>query len=357
MINNIFESKINSLISDSKFLKLKSLQNQSNLFSNLAVSHLELWHSAFLKWLINPNSDLSLSSFPLKRFLFMIVNQGRVKKENYKVTLDIGDIETLNLSNMIFQNEYSFKNNNDIGKIDIIGMNDELRMIIENKVKSGENKDQTVKYFDYGKSSSENHTYNLFIFLCPDDSIIPKSDHFISVNYQDVCDYVIKPCLEHPKINSEEAYLLTQYLHNLAKPIKGNKVMALPNKELCEKIYQAHKEVLDEIFLSIKGEAPKGKTDKDKIKTFEVTLTKLVDKKVLDISDILWVNYKGKEYTANIEKINDKIEIKFNNNFFFSLTAAGNEITGTNLNGWNFWSAKDKEGKDKGSLSDLRKKV
>ena len=45
---NSLDREINELLIDKNFLKLKNIQNKSNLFEILAVSHLELWHSAFI---------------------------------------------------------------------------------------------------------------------------------------------------------------------------------------------------------------------------------------------------------------------------------------------------------------------
>lgn len=124
----IIEEKINELLMDPNFLKLSSLQQKSNLFSNLAVSHLEMWHSAFVKWLINPQSDLGLGTFPLKRFLYMVIYQGRVSSTNEKMDMNLAQIENLFLENMEFVAEEKFGE----GRLDILGMSDEVRIIIEN---------------------------------------------------------------------------------------------------------------------------------------------------------------------------------------------------------------------------------
>lgn len=84
--------KLNRLLTDANFLLLKSLQSKSNLFETLAVSHLEMWHSAFVKWLIDPSSDLGLSTFPIKRFLYMIAYHGKMSErinESFKLELTI----------------------------------------------------------------------------------------------------------------------------------------------------------------------------------------------------------------------------------------------------------------------------
>ncbi len=69
--------------------------------------------------------------------------------------LDLADIETIQLEDMTFENEFSYVDNGDTGRIDIIGANENVRIIIKNKVKAAEGKDQTSKYFEYANKSSE----------------------------------------------------------------------------------------------------------------------------------------------------------------------------------------------------------
>ena len=341
---------------DPNFLKLSSLQQKSNLFSNLAVSHLEMWHSAFVKWLIDPQSDLGLGTFPLKRFLYMVIYQGRVSSAVEKIDMNLAQIENLSLENIEFVAEEKFGE----GRLDILGMSDELRIIIENKIKANESKDQTKKYWTYGKKTTENFLYDLYIFLSPDESQIPKCSHFIQITYQDLNDYVIRPCINHPEIKQESKFLLEQYTYNLRKPLKnGGKVMALANKELCKKIYEAHREALEEIFLSVKGEAPELSTTRDKIKTYTVTLEDMIEQGLLNKEDRLVADYKGNHYRAELVNEGDEIKIKLlhDGNCYGSVSKAASAITEMSMNGWAFWNVQSMDGVNKGKLRDLRDKL
>lgn len=359
---------INKLLTDDNFLLLESLQKKSNLFEDLAVSHLELWHSAFVKWLIDPSSGLGLGTFPLKRFLYTVIYKGKINEEN-RSKLTILEIENKNLDlenkalgldNMDFKLE---KQTSKYGRIDIYAENkpvnemdkSTLRLIIENKVKAKEGADQTQRYYDYSQVNNDDYQDTLLIFLCPehDRFQVPKCDKFYRINYQDICDYVIKPCLKHPDLKLENKFLLEQYLYNLKKRVKGIKPMAYPNKDICEKIYEAHKDVLEEIFLSVKGEAPQTKTIREKTYSNDLTLTNLVEKNFLDINDELLGDYKGQRYQAKLEKVNNKVIIKFNDGRIFnSPSSAAKEITNYAMNGWVFWGVDGK-----GTLEDLRDKL
>lgn len=354
----IFNRKINKLLTDANFLLLGSLQSKSNLFETLAVSHLEMWHSAFIKWLIDPNSNLGLGTFPLKRFLYTVVYHGKLKDWEQKgITLDLATIENIKIEDMTFENEYAYTDDEKRGRIDIIGLNEKLRIVIENKIKAEETADQTIRYFKYLSKSSQNYEYDLLIYLTPSEAHLPKCEQFISITYQDICDFVIKPCIENPLIKEENLFLLKQYLSNLGKPIKGGRVMALPNKDICEKIYEVHKEVLDEIFLSVKGEAPRELYKHDKITTFNRTLTQMVRKNVLKLDDILFSQYKGQEYLASLTDDKEIIKIKVNDEFYEAPSTAASAITKTSVNGWDFWRVKDNGNRQKGTLGELREKI
>lgn len=352
----IIEEKINELLMDPNFIKLSSLQKKSNLFSNLAVSHLEMWHSAFVKWLIDPQSDLGLGTFPLKRFLYMVIYQGRISSETEKIDMNLAQIENLSLEDMQFVTEEKFGE----GRLDILGMSDEVRIIIENKIKANEGKDQTNKYWTYGKKTTENFLYDLYIFLSPDESQIPKCSHFIQITYQDLNDYVIRPCINHPEIKLESKFLLEQYTYNLRKPLKnGGKVMALANKELCKEIYEVHREALEEIFLSVKGEAPELPMTKDRIKTYTVRLEDMIEEGLLNLEDILVADYKGNHYKAELVKEEDGIKIRLmhNGNCYGSVSKAASAVTEMSINGWVFWNVQSMEGINKGKLRDLRSQL
>lgn len=73
--------KINEFLTDQNVLLLESMQSNSNLFETLAVSHIELWHTAFIKWVLDPKSNLNLNSYPLKRFLYTVIYHGNVSEE------------------------------------------------------------------------------------------------------------------------------------------------------------------------------------------------------------------------------------------------------------------------------------
>jgi hypothetical protein len=247
------QNEINKLLSDNSFNTLKAEQNSFNIFETLGVSHLELWHSGVIKWVLNPKSNLDLGDWPLKRFFSLLVIEGESKKA--ELSFDIADIEGFDLGNMNIENEKYFSSpTGESGKFDIHGEDDRFRLVIENKVQSKEGKDQTIKYYRHIKGLSDGKA-NILVFLTPDSTQEPKSQFFIKITYQGLCDYVLKPCYNNMK-ESESKYILGHYINNLGKPLKeGNEfsIMALPNKEQCTELYQRYKGIFEVMFENLKS--------------------------------------------------------------------------------------------------------
>ena len=88
-------------------------------------------------------------------------------------------------------------------------------------------------------------------------------------------------------------------------------------------------------------------------------LEQLIEKNVLDLTDNLLANYKGKEYTAQLKarESESSVTIIYNDIEYDSPSSVAATITNTNVNGWDFWRVKDSKGKEKGSLNELRRQL
>ena len=203
--------KLEKLLTDPSFLLLHRLRGQSNIFETLAVSHLEMWNSAFVRWLLDPNSDLGLGDFPLKRFLTTVITVGEVGE---KPDLDIGTIEKMDMDDVRFETEvnYPVPAGGKPGRLDIIGVGERtrLRIIIENKIDAQEGKDQTDKYYQFAKKDHASYAHDFLVFLTADADAEPDCKQFIHITYQHLCDCVIKPCLAHPSLTENGKYMLEQ---------------------------------------------------------------------------------------------------------------------------------------------------
>ena len=351
------EERLNALMQDPDFLHLIERKNRSNLFEILAASHLEMWHSAFIRWLLDPQSSQNLGLFPVKRFLYMLksieTETGKSDLHGIDLALIEDEVE-LDLANLVFETEKYL--GPDYGRIDIIGTSSTLRLTIENKVGAKEGRDQTGRYAAYLDETGKLFDYDFRVFLRPDERVEPQHPSFIPVTYQDLCDYVLKPVAAHPKISAENRFLVEQYIANLGKPIKGGgMIMALPNKELCLRIYRKYQDVFDEIFLSARGETP-DLPEQRTVRTYNVSLEHLLNNRYLELTDKLRARYKKRTYEADLVQEDGVVFIVFEGERYPSPSRVAKEIAERNMNGWTFWEVVDAEGRSKGTLDDIRRR-
>lgn len=242
--------QIESLISSKYFQQLKFFQEKTNVFTIVGQTHTEHWHSSFMKWLFDPNSSLCLGHYPLVRLLslYMIKNQS--------TDLSLKDVFEMKLDEIRFETEKTFfTSNNKRRSIDVYGESDELIIIIENKVKARENMNgtdvgQTKDYRDYIEKHKKAGQKIICLFITPDPKQKPFDKNYTQITYQELYDYIISKCIEHPKLHEDGKYLLEQYANNLREPVHGSP-MALVNIALCNDIYNEYSEILDEIFTDI----------------------------------------------------------------------------------------------------------
>ena len=368
MISNEKElkNKLNQLISDSDFLRLQESFEKESLFQLLGFGHRETMHSSFISWLLSPTSSLNLGTFPLKRFLYYICEENI---SNVKTAIDFNLIESdaLQLEEMDVATEVAesvvdpVTNEELRARFDLYLANEQIRIIVENKVLARENKDQTETYTRILNNLEDTYPYELKVFLSPDATVKPKCPEFIQIDYQGLYDFVIVPCLKHPKITEANISILQEYIHNLRMVYRGvNKPMAKVNDELCIAIYDKYKDVLDEIFDAVKNQTP----EKRKVKTSSpVRKSKISWKdmysRLSEDEKNLEATYGGGITTAEIDLTSGKI--LFNGKEYTSPSGAAieavNHVQGENYtdryNGYAFWSIVYPNGERK-KLSDVR---
>src|SRR5699024_4991202 len=241
------------------------------------------------------------------RFLYTVIYEG-THFEGPSLDMDLAKIESnfFNLNLLEFENEFGVK---PYGRIDIFGKNKDLRIIIENKINSQENYDQTLKYYSFSQETKEGNELDVLVYLSPDNQKPPKCKKFIQINYQQLSDYVLKPCLYHPNLTDENRYLIEEYLSNLASTIRGGNVLALQHKELCIQIYEEYEDVLNEIFLSVRGEVTRLIKKRGISKNFNMKLEDLVNSEILSLGDKFKNTYKGNTYETTIVQEDNTVQL------------------------------------------------
>ena len=250
---------IEELITDPCFQELKYKQEKANVFTIVGQTHTEHWHSAFISWLIDPNSSMELGHFPLARLLSIAI----IHKP--ECGLSLKDIFELKLDDLQFETEKTFKWNGGKRSIDVYGESDELIVVIENKVNARENYNnsehgQTQDYYDYVEQNKKPGQRTLYFFVTADPSQKCYNDHYIKITYQELYDGIIAKCMKHPQIKEQSLYLLEQYSSNLRELVHDSFPMALVNADLCNELNEKYGDILYEIFEKV-SKSDDGKDD------------------------------------------------------------------------------------------------
>ena len=291
-IQSLTEAQIQDLIikmyNSEEYLELRKYYAGESFFKTIGVSRREEVHSNFIAWLLRPTSSHELNYYPLQKFLQMLSrvykNENNAKaqfNDEYAVDFLLGDYELTDSCKVVTEAPTGtiagFDNR---GRIDILieltfkGSNRILPIIIENKVLSTENDEntksnpdaknkQTEKYFEWSKEKypcgdGDLYTTPILIFLAPDyeKDIKCKCDAFFKISYQNLIDYVIEPCLLNTR-NGQATYLIENYLRCLSNSTldnnnnaKENRIMGFGKKELelLKKFHDKNRDLIDAVL-------------------------------------------------------------------------------------------------------------
>ncbi len=356
MSDDITTQDIEKLIIDPDFLHLCEEERRPNIFNTVAASNTEMWHSAFVKWVLDPSSHLGLGDFPLKRFLHAVLGDGESEGADPEKPpadvepspLSFSDVERLDLKDMVFETESKADGLVSSGKggqarLDLYAYSTAkgddlppLQIVIENKIYAREHADQTESYFRWAKDGDFEHS--VYVFLTPDEEQVPRDPHFVQLTYQRFCDQVLWPVRRHPALPEESRYLIDQYMLNLNRNSKGES-MAQVNKKVCEDLYKKYQSVFDQIYLAVDKEPPRGSGSGARLHRFAVSLSDLVGKGLLSADAALISDYGEGGHSAKLVSVDESIQIRLDGgaeSCYPSLSKAASSITGKPTNGWTF---------------------
>jgi hypothetical protein len=210
MAGEITTQDLEKLVVDPDFLRLCEEERWTNLFNTVAASNTEMWHSAFVKWVLDPKSHLGLAGFLFKRFLHAVLRDGETggtTPEAYSdeeaLVLSFSDIERLDLRDMVFNTEFKADGlvspaGGGKARLDVYGYSTTegdnlppLQIVVENKIYAREHADQTVSCYRWAKDRDFERL--VYVFLMPDEEQMPQYPAFVQLTYQRFCDRCSQP--------------------------------------------------------------------------------------------------------------------------------------------------------------------
>lgn len=226
---------LRALENDDDFIALKQKYETPNEFTIMGNKRREEWHSSFICWLLDPKQNHKLGTAPLKKFI-ELANRKAAGISDYEKYID----------KMEFTVEKVISNKR---RFDIFGYCDQLKLVIENKIKADENiKDETTQsdaYYEYCEKHYES-SKRCYILLKAAPSTKVSNKNFISITYQELYDDVIEPLFMSCQTETgkeDTRRVLEHYILDISNPF--SMMLASTQKEISERIYKNYKEIID----------------------------------------------------------------------------------------------------------------
>ncbi len=221
------------VVDNEELMELEQRIGRFNIFDALGVARVEIRHSNFLAWLLDPGESHGQGALFLRAVLMDLLRQAPVKDRPFSpVQLDGRDMR-----NVEVRREWR--------NIDLLITCQDPRFVVavENKIDSGEHGKQLCRY---KKTVIEEFpdTGRLFVFLTKDGSE-PSCEQWMPYSYADIHG-VLDRCrtTNITSIGKDVAAFLDHYLRLI-----GSRFMDDPQiADLCQRIYQNHRQALDLIF-------------------------------------------------------------------------------------------------------------
>lgn len=287
------------LLSSKPFQELAAFYKQTTLFNVIGAERSENRHSAFLRWLLSPDSSHGLGTEPLKLFLRLIatlkwgqqtfgdVLYRKVIAGNYELEL----LEPIEVEKSVGKLEAPTKKKNkdriDLWTVFCLTYEEDgeekkhaFPIVVENKIYSKEGKDQTNKYYaaminyiDAKKEETKLDYSPIGLFLSPDNQSA-DCDQFADMTYQQLLDHVLTPISIMPMPAAECSFVKT-YIQNLGRPSDASNHNYTPlaisqeEKQLIGEVQKQAGNLIDEMLVAVYGSKMSPILGKDRFKELD----------------------------------------------------------------------------------------
>lgn len=254
--------------SEKEIEELEAELRKPNIFNILEINEMEIRHSNFLKWLLDPNESHGLGN----SFLIRVLRDLAMEKEN---DLDIVEISKLNFSNVEVRKEAPSydKEKEKRGSMDLLidFRDDKLVICIENKIWTKDATEQLEKYQTHIDSHFKEYDKRIFVYLTPfgDNPINYTGDKWHTYSYEKIITHL--EYIQEATISSTIKTYISDYLTTLKSKIMGVNDKAT---ELANAIYSKNRKIFQFVIDNISDE---------------------VNKTIWENKDKKWLKEKGEE--------------------------------------------------------------
>lgn len=238
---------IANLYKNESYMKWNQMYNKDTLLSITKTDKDEESHSLIIRYILDPNEKHCLGTLPLELFMRLLVVKN-IKNEMLSKNINDFLSNTSKLNVLVCVPEKTDRKARYDIYIELEINNVKATIIIENKVLSTENENQTNKYTDYSKD----YKNPILVYLSNND--VSDSSDFICITYQDLLDYVIEPLYSFTD-NILTKQLLRDYIRILShiEIRERSLTLAMSNEErnLLRSIYLENQELFERMVESL----------------------------------------------------------------------------------------------------------
>ena len=205
-------------------------ENEFNVFDVLKISRNEIRHSNVLGWLLDASGSHMLGDYFLSRVIrSILLNDDLNKYDKAKISL-------LDL--------YSFKIYREQNNIDLLLVSEKEKVVIviENKVGSSEHSNQLNRYREIVYEKYKDY-YKMFVYLTVLGEAPSDEENWTILTWQDICE-ILELILEKKDVNDSIKLFLEDYKKKLRRDIVTDQEL----KDICNRIYEKHKEAINLII-------------------------------------------------------------------------------------------------------------
>lgn len=221
------------VVDNDELLDLEQQIGRFNIFDALGVARVEIRHSKFLAWLLDPSESHGQGSLFLRAVLMDLLRDAPVEHR----ILSPVELDGAELRDVEIRREWKH--------IDLLITCQEPKFVIaiENKIDSGEHGDQLARYRKVVADEFPS-THQMLVFLTKDGAE-PSDAEWVPYSYGDVHRVLQRCCEVHEtSIGEDVLAFLRHYLRLI-----GSRFMENPKiLDLCQRIYRNHRQALDLIF-------------------------------------------------------------------------------------------------------------
>jgi PD-(D/E)XK nuclease superfamily len=227
------KDKLSDLLTDIDFERIEMSLKEPNIFKALAVERMELKHSNFIGYLLNPAASHGLNSIFLKKILRDIYSDLKADQRS------IFDVDEINLNYIEIRREWR--------NIDILIILSDDVVVIENKIDSMDHLSQLKRYkviIDENFPNKKKH----YVFLTPfgvDPNDIDSKNNYINYSYFQISEILLSVLGIYKNNLSDKVF---NYISDYKKTIDMELLMSDELNNIALRLYNSHKDALDFIF-------------------------------------------------------------------------------------------------------------